>query len=355
MDALSLEIYEAWNDIKTYENVLGGGYGGNLHTGRLTYDGLSDHLPPFEVQRDTLKQMCHLKNKDVVVKNKAEDSKIVNFTCKAEDTKHANVYFDGELGKINGGYSPANDALYSGKIVKALYQNWYNLPVLTKNNKPMILNMLIHANMDNAYWDGEKMVFGDGVELFYPLISLTVGAHEISHGFTQQHSNLQYFGQAGGLNEAFSDMAAQAAQYFVYKKNNWRIGAEIIKRPSALGCLDERDCALRYMDHPVKDGHSIENRKDYYDGLDVHFSSGLFNKLFYLLANSTNWDTKKAFDVMVKANMDYWTATSSFQEAACGVLSATWYYKYNVNSARDAIKKVGLNPERCETVMKNYG
>ena len=37
-----------------------------------------------------------------------------------------------------------------------------------------------------------KMTFGDGIDMFYPLVFLGVGAHEISHGFTEQHSNLIY-------------------------------------------------------------------------------------------------------------------------------------------------------------------
>ena len=32
---------------------------------------------------------------------------------------------------------------------------------------------------------------------------------------------------------------------------------------------------------------------------------------------------KKAFDIMVKANQEYWTSQSTFYECACGVISAT--------------------------------
>ena len=54
--------------------------------------------------------------------------------------------------------------------------------------------------------------------------------------------------------------------------------------------------------------------------MDVHFSSGIFNKTFYLLGTAEGWNTKKAFDVMVKANMAYWTPNIDFHHAAnCGV------------------------------------
>ena len=105
---------------------------------------------------------------------------------------------------------------------------------------------------ENAFWDGKQMTFGDGDTMMYPLVSLGVGAHEISHGFTEQHSNLEYYGQSGGINEAFSDMAAQAAEYYSAKKNSWQIGPEIMKEDSGYE-------ALRYMDKPSRDGSSIDS------------------------------------------------------------------------------------------------
>ena len=89
------------------------------------------------------------------------------------------------------------------------------------------------------------MNFGDGASYFYPLTSLDVTSHEISHGFTEQNSNLQYSGQSGGMNEAFSDMAGEAAEYFDRGHNDWLVGAEIIKNGTA----------LRWMCTPTQDGH----------------------------------------------------------------------------------------------------
>ena len=73
--------------------------------------------------------------------------------------------------------------------------------------------MLVHygKNLDNAFWNGSFVHFGDGGKTFYPTVGLDISSHEISHGFTQQHSGLIYKGQSGGLNESFSDMAGEAA------------------------------------------------------------------------------------------------------------------------------------------------
>jgi Zn-dependent metalloprotease len=175
---------------------------------------------------------------------------------------------------------------------------------------------------------------------------LGVGAHEVSHGFTEQNSKLMYWGQPGGLNESFSDMAAQAAEYYVTGHNQWQIGPEIMKFDNM---------ALRYMDHPAKDCDlfglglpcSIEHVKDYTDALDVHFSSGIFNRVFYLIGTAAGWNTHKAFDIMVLANRHYWTANSNFLDAACGVMDATRAYGYPEEAVVAAFKSVGLDVSYC--------
>lgn len=206
----------------------------------------------------------------------------------------------------------------------------------------MQLVMRVHYGQgyENAYWDGKQMTFGDGDTMMYPLVSLGVGGHEVSHGFTEQHSGLEYFGQSGGMNESFSDMAAQAAEYYSVGKNSWQIGPEIMKEDSGYD-------ALRYMDKPSRDGMSIDVADDYYGGLDVHYSSGVYNHLFYILANQPNWNLRMAFDVMVKANMDYWTPYSTFDEGGCGMLSAAKDLGYNLDDIKKSLSEVTINYQSC--------
>lgn len=369
LDAVSFEKYKQWNNIKTMEepqleDIAGGGYGGNVRIGKVVYDGLAQHLPQLSIQRDAASKMCYLQNADVKVKRctkfniYGECMKSVDFTqsCNETDPDHNNVYWNGEQDAVNGGYSPSNDALYNGAIIKDMYQQWYNVPVLSKDNKPMLLTMIVHLPMDNAYWDGEKMNFGDGQTEFYPLSSsLGVSAHEISHGFTEQHTNLVYEEQSGSMNESFSDMAAQAAELFAYGKNAWLIGPEVFK---------EEGQALRYMDQPSKDGISIDNVSQYsklkslcqqQGGWDpdavqsciVHTASGVYNHFFYLLGTSDGWDAKKVFDVMVQANSNYWTSTTDFAKGACGVIKATKDYNYDVEAVKRSFKGVGIDTSKC--------
>jgi len=348
VDAKTLEVYAQWDDVKTASKIVeaAGGNGGNLKMGKLIYDGLTDHLAALSVTREDKTKICYLKNTDVTVLH-YKNNKVASFNCKQTDPNHANIYWNGELDAVNSGYSPDNDALFGGLVIKNMYQNWYGMPVLKdEDGQPLMLTMVVHAKMDNAYWDGKKMTFGDGISMFYPLTSLGVAAHEISHGFTEQHSNLAYYGQSGGMNEAFSDMAAQAAEFYAYGKNSWQIGPEIFKAENE---------ALRYMDQPSKDCHgnppgewcSIDEVSQYNDGIDVHYSSGIFNRAYYLLGTSKDWDPRKAFDVMVQANNHYWTSGSTFKEGACGVLSAAKDYKYDIIAIVEAFKIVGIDTSEC--------
>ncbi len=363
MDAVSFKIYEEWNDMKTtdLDNVFGGGFGGNEKMGKLVYDGLKGHLGKLAIQRDAATASCYLQNNEVKIKKCTSSDffgqclKSVDFTtpCAATDPDHNNVYWNGDTDAVHGGYSPSNDALFNGKVIKSLYKDWYKLNVLEnkKDKTPMLLTMVVHLPMDNAYWDGKTMNFGDGVAWFYPLTSLGVAAHEVSHGFTQQHSNLLYRGKSGGMNESFSDMAAQAAEYYAYGKVSWQIGPEIVKDEATIGK------ALRWMDKPSKDCRgakpgpgvrcSLDDAKQYVKGVNVHCSSGVYNRFFYTLANKKNWNPKIAFQVMVQANAHYWTANTDWERGACDVVHAAKDFGYDVKAVKQAFDVVKVNYRNC--------
>jgi len=96
------------------------------------------------------------------------------------------------------------------------------------------------------------------------------------------------------------------------------------------------------MDDPTRDGQSIGNASDYYDGLDVHYSSGVFNRAFYLLATTSGWNTQKAFQVFARANDLYWIPSTTFDEGACGVEMAAADLSLNVAAVTTAFATVGV-------------
>jgi pseudolysin len=372
VDAVSSDkVYLSWDDVKTLDSVEAGGFGGNEKMGKLVYDGLSGHLPVLHITRDAMTAQCYLQNADVIVvrKNSVNTSggTAMSFMCKTTDPTHHDLYWNGEHDAVNGAYSPANDALYAGGVIKQMYAEWFGLPVLkNQDGSAMRLEMAVHdtdpAMTENAYWDGSRMVFGDGGDTLFPLTSLGVAAHEISHGFTEQHAALVYTGQSGAMNEAYSDMAAKAAEYYSYGRDiNWEIGSEIFR---------ENGMALRYMDDPQKDCLADWMKSDRYAGLfcsvktvqqfgwglgiDVHYGSGIYNHVFYRLSNATNWNTRKAFQVMAQANAFYWTSYSTFAAGGCGVVKATNDFalakgvkEYDVEAVHQAFAAVGINTRQC--------
>jgi pseudolysin len=349
LDADTLKPFHTWNDVKTVKSpAFGRGSGGNEKVGEYQF-GKDFRL--LDITRDASLSLCFMENTEVKVVDMEHDYYSANnpmqFLCDNDPNNPPNTYMTGLLAdgydRENGAYSPLNDALYAGYVIKHMYHDWYGVEVLTKpNGRPMQLVMRVHYGLgyENAYWDGRNMTFGDGEHMLYPLVSLGVGGHEVSHGFTEQHADLEYFGQSGGMNESFSDMGAQAAEFYAFGKNNWKIGSEIMKPDSGYD-------ALRYMDRPSRDGWSIDTQAQYVEGMDVHHSSGVFNRLFYLLATKPNWGVQKAFDVMVKANMDYWTPLSTFDEGGCGVVRATEDLGYPLDDVKAALDEVLVHHEVC--------
>jgi pseudolysin/vibriolysin len=68
----------------------------------------------------------------------------------------------------------------------------------------------------------------------------------------------------------------------------------------------------------------------------------VYNKAFCVLAKTSGWDVKKAFQAFALANKSYWTATSNFNSGACGVESAATDLGYNANDVITAFNGVGV-------------
>ncbi|MBS43256.1 MAG: peptidase M4 family protein [Nocardioides sp.] len=145
----------------------------------------------------------------------------------------------------------------------------------------------VHYGSDyvNAFWDGEKMTYGDGDGNRYgPLVSLDVAGHEMSHGVTENTANLTYSGESGGLNEATSDIFGTMVEFFSGTAANpadYLIGEQ----------FDATGQGLRRMDDPASDGSSQSCYDSSTGNLDVHYSSGVGNHFFYLLAEGSGAKT----------------------------------------------------------------
>jgi zinc metalloprotease ZmpA len=189
-------------------------------------------------------------------------------------------------------------------------------------------------NYNNAFWSDscKCMTYGDGDgSVLSPLVSIDVAGHEMTHGVTSATADLTYSGESGGLNEGMSDIFGTMVEFYAAsiagstKTPNYLVGEDIYT-PNTSGD------ALRYMDTPKKDGRSIDHYSQYNSGLDVHYSSGLTNNAFFLLAeggkNSTSNQTvtgvgrTKAAAIFYRALTVYMTPGTNFAQARQATLNA---------------------------------
>ena len=148
----------------------------------------------------------------------------------------------------------------------------------------------------NAFWSDACfcMTYGDGDGINTgPMVALDITGHEMSHGVTARTAGLIYSGESGGLNEANSDIMGTMVEFYANNSHDlpdYMIGEEIVPT-NVPGSASQR--ALRYMWKPSLDGRSPDFYVSNIGSLDVHYSSGVANHFYYLLAEGT---TPKTFN-----------------------------------------------------------
>ncbi|WP_382306392.1 M4 family metallopeptidase [Herbiconiux sp. UC225_62] len=160
---------------------------------------------------------------------------------------------------------------------------------------PLLATVHYGTDYDNAFWDGERMVFGDGDgEVFGRFTaSLSVIGHELAHGVTQYTAGLVYEGQSGALNESFSDvMGALVEQHQRGQRADaasWLIGEGLftdavegraLRSMIAPGTAYDDD-VLGRDPQPADMAGYVDTRDD--NG-GVHLNSGIPNRAFALAA-----------------------------------------------------------------------
>jgi Zn-dependent metalloprotease len=178
------------------------------------------------------------------------------------------------------------------------------------------------------------MTYGDGGSTFYPLVSLDIAGHEMSHGVMASEANLTYSGESGGLNESSSDIFGALVEFSVNSPldlGDWWIGERIYRSNWSSGSYVQ-STALRYMDNPAGDGASPACWSSTIGSLDVHYSSGPNNHMFYLLADGgtskcngnvvAGIGRDKAARIWYKAISDYMTSSTNYKGARTAALNA---------------------------------
>lgn len=199
------------------------------------------------------------------------------------------------------------------------------------------VNYWLFALIPNASWDGNSMQYGQKFGSSQGVTAIDVTGHELTHGVTQNSSNLIYSGESGGMNEAMSDIFGKCVQFFARPDDiNWQVG-------------NEMNWVIRDMANP-----NAFQQPDTYNGTywkanaGVHTLSGVGNFFFYLLVNggtgkndlNNNYSVSgigndKAAAIVYRTNTVYLTPSSKYADwrTAC-INAATDLYGANSNEVR---------------------
>ncbi|MET0858426.1 MAG: M4 family metallopeptidase [Telluria sp.] len=265
-------------------------------------------------------------------------------------------YIDGGSTTNANGQTAAVNAMWGLMNTYDMLKNTLGWLSLDGHNTSTYIAAHVNTAYDNAYYSDtcKCMFIGDG-SFFNSLGSIDVIGHEMGHGVTAATSNLIYSGESGGLNESSSDISGDIVEAFARAGgtgdsvpntgNDWMLGKEISKNGTP----------LRYMYKPSKDGNSPDAWSTSLRFLDVHYSSGPNNRMFYFLAQGSNAGTTtdyfskylvkkplamtgigtdKAFRIWFKAATTKFTASTNYADARAKMVLAAQEL-YGVGSKED--------------------
>ncbi|MER6244278.1 M4 family metallopeptidase [Streptomyces griseorubiginosus] len=209
------------------------------------------------------------------------------------------------------------DAHYGAQETWDFYKNTFGRSGIKNDGVAAYSRVHYSSSYVNAFWDDDCfcMTYGDGSGGTHALTSLDVAGHEMSHGVTSNTAGLNYTGESGGLNEATSDIFGTGVEF--YANNSTDVGDYLIGEKID---INGDGTPLRYMDKPSKDGSSADSWYSGVGNLDVHYSSGPANHMFYLLSEGSGTKT---------INGVTYTSTTSDGVAVAGIGRAAalqiWY------------------------------
>ena len=214
---------------------------------------------------------------------------------------------------------------------RQFYADVFNRDSIDGNG--MRLDGYVHYSEDynNAFWDGRRMVFGDGDnKVFTDLTgSLDVIGHELTHGVTETTAGLIYHNQPGALNESISDVFGSLVKQWSLKQSaadaDWLIGADVFTpgiEADALRSMKAPGTAYdnRLMGKDPQPGHMRDFRtlpdtmRGDYGG--VHVNSGIPNHAFYLVATSIGGNAWEAAGHIWYESLRATNSTAQFQDFA---------------------------------------
>lgn len=256
--------------------------------------------------------------------NAATQTGIIH-TLNANFSTTANVQVTTISSTTNTWDKTAVSAHYNAEVAYDYFRKYHNRKSIDGKggNIYSIINITDEdgSGLDNAFWNGKAMFYGNGNVGFEPLArSIDVGGHEMTHGVVQNTANLVYKGESGAINESLADIFG-----CMMDSTDWLIGEDVVKTSVF------RSGALRSLQNPHNGGSSLNDNgfqpmhmNEKYQGTQdnggVHVNSGIPNHAFYLLAMAIG--KNKAAKVFYKALTESLTQNSQFIDLRLSVVKA---------------------------------
>jgi Zn-dependent metalloprotease len=232
----------------------------------------------------------------------------------------------------------AVDEAYDGLgQTHALFREAFQRASVDDDNMPLLGTVHYGEGYDNAFWDGERMVFGDGDGVVFNRFtaSLSVIGHELAHGVTQFTANLVYQGQSGALNESVSDVFGALVEQYAMSQTadeaSWLIGVGLftdqvqgtaLRSMKAPGTAYDDD-VLGKDPQPATMAGYVTTKED--NG-GVHLNSGIPNHAFHLAATTIGgnaWETAGRiwYDALTGGTIPATCSFARFAEATADAAS----------------------------------
>lgn len=230
------------------------------------------------------------------------------------------------------------------------------------NNAGMTMENVVHygINLNNAYWNGSFMTYGDGDGVVFSNIagSFDVIAHEITHGVTQHTSNLIYELQPGAINESMSDVFAVIAD-----SADWLLGEDVYTPAiagDALRSMQDPHMGLPSTHpnwQPAHMSEYVELPNDpQHDHGGVHINSGIPNKAYYNVASVIG--NSKAGLIWYRTQTVYLTRNSQFVDLRNACLNSAkdlfGQGSTEYNTVASGFSAVGIESSGGQTYSLTY-
>lgn len=236
---------------------------------------------------------------------------------------------------------PAADEAYDGAgATYGLFRDVFNRDSIDGNGQRLDSTVHFRVGYDNAFWNGQQMVYGDGDEdlpaaqrLFNRFtIAVDIIGHELTHAVTQYTANLVYQGQSGALNESMSDvfgsLVKQRALGHMAADADWIIGEGLLtSNVSGSGIRNMKQPGTAYNDPVLGKDPQPAHMRDYVqtqsDNGGVHINSGIPNRAFYVTAfNIGGFAWEKAGQIWYVTLSSKLGTTTNFATAAAKTFEA---------------------------------